>query len=401
MEPKALDLGAGIQLTPMTLIIVSLVFVTLYKKYFAKKDEDKSSIHMGKADLFIFLFYISSVISYISMPHINVLYGLMKIGEAIILYYLLRKYLNREMIPGVAKIIIFSFIYQMVLGLLQGALQRNIGLTTELVTQTSPYGFTASENDALYRVTGVFGHPNFLASFLLIFLPFIFYYLKDSLWSSIIKILAVVAMIFTYSRLAWFLTLIFLIMYFYQKKDIYLKLLRKNVKSLGLGLLGCIMLLIILFPYLNARISTVSEAFEDPGSMTTRFKLAEEALNLIVQFPLTGVGLNRSLEYYSQYPVTDFFQGFIPTSFFKIHSLFLEIAAEAGLPALLFFLIFIYLVIVKYIRDTKSNQSKEMSIFRKSAFYGFVLFLIFSNFHPFLFSNQMRYFFLLSAIILA
>ena len=158
--------------------------------------------------------------------------------------------------------------------------------------------------------------------------------------------------------------------------------------------------LLIVTPYIYLRLNTIPEAFDEPGSMTTRFKLAREAFSLISQYPLIGIGLNRSLEFYSTNPVSDLFLNIKPSSSYNIHNLMLEIASETGIIGLIFFLLFVFQVIKKYFHDRNKIESLWIKNFRKACFYGIILWLIFASFNPFLGTSQMRYFVLLSALLM-
>ncbi len=395
MQPKELNLDSGYWISPLTFLILALLPFSIIVKKFTVKLPDVS----------IILFLLWLALGFILNPHINVFYGLILLTELILAYFILRLNLKRVDFPDIVILFISMLIFQLVIGLPQLVLKRPLGLTAEVETGVSPYGTLAAEGENLYRLSGTFWHPNFFASYLIAFLPFVFFAkTKYPLFDNLFRILISVVIIFTQSRLALFLMIGFYLIYAYEKR-VYLtsKLLNKlrtNKRLLTVSAVSVITAFIIVMPYVYLRLNTVPEAFDDPGSMTTRFKLAQEAFSLITQYPISGVGLNRSLEFYGVNPVTDIFQNMRPSSFYKIHNLFLEIAAETGIIGLMFFLLFVSLVIKKYLNDRNKIESLWIKNFRKACFYGLILWLIFSSFHPFLGTSQMRYFVLLSALLM-
>ncbi|MFA6570531.1 MAG: O-antigen ligase family protein [Bacteroidota bacterium] len=283
-------------------------------------------------------------------------------------------------------------VFQTILGGFQAVLGRPIGLISESVSSGNPYGYTAAEDTDLFRITGSFGHPNFLAAFLLIAIPYLLLNPSASLVINFLRIGSFALLFFTYSRVAWFIGVGYLLLYLYQNySGKFIKRIKSIKKSL-VFLCGLLVVLILVFPFLITRIQTFSVAFDEFGSMGVRFKLYEEALNLVVQYPVSGVGFNRSLEVYSSNPATNLFTKITPSSFYRIHNTFLEMATEIGIPGFTVFILFLVSLFYHY-RNNKNWISRASLI-------GLIGFIGISLLNPFFHTTQFRMFFLLVPIIL-
>lgn len=382
LHPESMSLGSGYSISPMTIYILLLLPLSLLKK----------SFKFQFVDLFILLFYISSLFSFFLFPYLNVFWGVISLTDVILLYFILRNNIERKDFENLSIILIFLLLFQSILAFVQFLLKRPIGQLIESVTINSPYGLVTSENTNLYRSTGTFTHPNFLASFILLTFPFIFFIpIKNKLFKYI-RILPIIILVFTYSRAAWIILLALFISMVANKHyfDKFFKFLSTRIK---LVLVIIPFLILPFIPYVTTRLNSFSLAFEDFGSMGVRFKTYSEALNIISQYPLTGVGLYRSITEYANNPFTDLFQVTQVGRFYGIHNTFLEIAAEVGLPGLLFFVLFLTLVFYHYWKSDRKYP-------KNAAFYGLLGLIAISMFNPFFHTAQFRLFFLLAAVII-
>ena len=217
MEPKELNLGSGYMITPTTILLFLLLVFSFTKK--------PKSFHV--ADIFVLFLFLWSVINFLLFPYSNVLYGILSLGEIVLLYYFLRIHLTKNLFVSVGYLFISMLFFQTFLGTLQLFLRRPVGLLIEAVTFANPFGVTASENENLFRLTGTFGHPNFFASFLLISLPFLFFSPVKNKLFTILKFLALTALFFTYSRAAWGIILFLFILWLASQKNILLKIISR------------------------------------------------------------------------------------------------------------------------------------------------------------------------------
>lgn len=380
VEPEELNFGSGYWISPMTVILVCLIPLSFNQKIKSLKF----------TDFIILAFFLWSLMGFFYFPYNSVLYGIFSLGEIVLLYFILRMYLTKENLKDVSRIIISMIIFQSIIGLIQFFLKRPIGILAESSTFLSPFGLVTAEDVNLYRFTGTFAHPNNFAASLLAILPFLFLAKVKNHRLLILYLIPLFVLFFTYSRAAWAIFIIIFILTLYRKR------MHLNIPSVSpplriLFVIFGFILFIFFAPPLVARINTIPQALEEKGSMDVRFKLFEEGLSLVGQYPLTGVGLNQSMAAYASSPVTDLLE--FSRKFYRIHNLFLEIATEAGIPGLVIFVLFLLSIFWSYF-------NKEKNYIRNAAMLGFIALIGISMLNPFFHASQFRLFFLLSAIIL-
>lgn len=384
MEPAFANPDTGWLISPMTILLfVSVPFIL----------QNKSKFQLPDLLAVIFLFW--NFITLFFNPFDNVLYGIIRTGEVVLIYFILRMVLEKKDEENIYYLLISMLGFLTVLALLQFIFQRNIGLVVESVNIYYPYGLTALENINLFRVTGGSGHANLFAIVLMSLLPLTL--TSEKIWIIILSGMGLTVLVLTHSRAAWLIGLIiFLSMLIVGRK----KNFRKNGATFTkyFRLSYYLLLIMMLLPYILVRLITIPVAFEEWGSFGVRSKIWSEALNLINQNPLIGVGINRFQQMASENPVTDIFSRSGFTQATKIHNLFIEIATETGLAGLFIFLAYLISIYVCYIRNKSSIQDgiklKRISV------YSLTGLILISLFHPFFQTPQFRLIFLYAAIIL-
>lgn len=311
----------------------------------------------------------------------------------ICLYYLLRVFLIKTDFKIIPRLFISMLLFQIFLSTLQILLGHNIGLLTEAATVTYPYGLTATEEENIFRVTASYAHANMYAVVLITILPFLFLYQNWFVYA--IRVFWLINLLFTHARLAWFFGLLFF-GYFTVRE--YLQNYRRKKLEYLIKIGGIISVIFVFLPFFIVRLFTIPQAIGDRGSFGFRIKLIQEAIHIINQSPIIGIGINRFQEVATANAQTDIFTfplvEISQTS--EIHNLFAEIATETGLPALLLFCLFL-LSIYKYYFQFTRNKTFQ---YKKYALIGLTVLLIISQFHPVYLVNQFRLFFLFAALIL-
>ena len=184
------------------------------------------------------------------------------------------------------------------------------------------------------RVSGFLGHANVFARFLGCFLPLLLIsgvsldkFPLRSLYL-ISFALGLMSLILTYSRGAW-LAIIFslvLIASFLTTKKGRKKFRGVLVRILLLSLVS----IIIILPFSPKIITRLTR--DDYGAAYSRIPLAQTALKIIRQNPLTGIGLGNYsyvVPNYDPDPIVNKDSG--PLS---VHNIYLHVASELGIPAL-------------------------------------------------------------------
>jgi O-antigen ligase len=173
-----------------------------------------------------------------------------------------------------------------------------------------------------------------------------------------------------------------------------IQLIRNNFKWKTIILLSAFLIMAgILLPLVVSRMEPVRQTLTNFSLLDMRSKLFHEGIRLVSWHPVTGVGLNRSLGFYAEDPVTDIFFFVRPSGFYRIHNMFLEMASEIGIPGTIFFLLFLFSVIIHYAKQKPDG-------YKQAAFYGLLGLIGISMLNPFFHTSSFRWFLLLSAIIL-
>lgn len=376
------DIISGYFISPFTIVSLALLFITIRQNINLIRNADFLAVG--------FLFW--NFILFLLRPHPNSLFGIMTLGEITLAYLLLRNILQKRDLYYIPYLLSSILIFQTLVGLVQFITGGNVGILAESINIDFPYGLTASEEEVLYRVSGIATHANTFAMFLMIAIPYAYFF--RHVLSKVLIITWSVVLFLTYSRLAWvigFFEIIALsLMHFRVRMVTKLSLLILTVLS--------IMLVIIVSPLLLIRLETIPEALEENGSLGIRIKTYQEAWHQLSQFPILGVGLNMYLKNFVEDPVTDLFKFGQVSPYQKIHNFFLEVATESGIVGFLIFLGFI-LGVWKSANQIKSENKKFQKIigYTKIAFISYLAFVMF---HPVFLTPQMRIIYLLSAIML-
>lgn len=390
LEPQFLNMGSGWWITASTVILFPLLVLT----HFLKNKKQNHNLKIRSTDLLMVLFLVWNCISFLFTSNINSLFGLIQLFETVAIYLIFRIFINKTNIKYLILIIISMILFQSTIAVNQFLNKNPIGIIIEPVSQYFFQQVDNIESFQIFRSSGTFGHANMLGAFFVAFAPFLMFFKYSSLLIFLFNLLIIFSTILTYSRISWFFLVIEFILVTAWKKSL---IISKNnfvySKKIIIPILLLFLILLVL-PYLLIRIATLRNSILEFGSLGTRVKMSKEALNLISKYPIFGVGLNRSLEYYSQNPVTNIFTKQIPGAFYKLHNTFLEISTESGLVGLIVFISFIVNVIFK-----KSNSEIDNYTWI-SALIGFSGLLVLSYVNPFFHTPIFRLLIFLAAIML-
>ena len=350
----------------------------------------------------ILLFFIWGIFSfiYVSSHFQESLSGILRLGTTIIFYILIPIFFNeKRIIKSTFFILITIIVFESLLTLLQFLIGHPLSIVMEEGIFRYPFGKLESESNILFRPFGTMPEPTLLARFLTMLLPIflinikmIFHLPKWIRMTGII--LTVIAIFVSFTRFSWAVTLfILLAIYIWKRPTIKFNRLSQYLYFLNLVVL--LILSIYFFPYFKQRWMTTPISFEERGSFTIRVNLVKEAINLISQSPLFGVGLNRFKPFAQEYNITGYFKNWIA----PVHNIPLLIASEMGIPSLIFFTLFIYYSYKNYfIKRKKEKNINQRNILDAAALGGFIFILegmMGSNF----LSSHLTLFFLYMAIL--
>jgi O-antigen ligase len=157
---------------------------------------------------------------------------------------------------------------------------------------------------------------------------------------------------------------------------------KKLIKLFGLVVISCILVIIILFPYLKARffMITIQEQAVD-----LRFFYNRIALSIIKEKPILGIGIGNFVHYSQNYQtflraaskVAGVDSSVIPDWIYQPeHNVYLLIASEIGILGLLMFIIFVGTIILKGIREVFKGYSGGSICFLSLVFCFLIISLV-------------------------
>ncbi len=338
-----------------------------------------------KSDLFLIVFFLLSGVSLIKAGNLSLgIYQQLKLFEFLILFFYLKNNFSKIFnLDCALKILFFSAIFQVILGIGQFSLQRDFGLK---IFGESPLGpnidgvakITIS-GVKMIRAYGTFPHPNILAAFL-IFALFGFYVMflrskrdsfgKNLAWMSAFFIV-VFGLFLTFSRIAilsfsLFSLLIFLFLFF--KKGFYGFFRRRSFMLAAFFIISVIVCLVFMQKEFYSRF--VKDAL-DPG-INLRFFYNFISLSIVKENPFLGVGEGNfvwnlknhqgtlraaNLIYKIDAPETEITPYKVPDWLYQpVHNIYLLIASENGIFAVLIFAVFLYLILWPVINALKADN---------------------------------------------
>ena len=279
--------------------------------------------------LLLFWFFVSSIFS----PNIFLgLYRTLKFAEFLWLFYYIR---GAKFFQTVLSAILASAAFQSVLAIIQFTTQHSLGLWILGEERLSPVLAGVAKLDfhgqKIIRAYGTLPHPNVLATFL--FLAFFIIIppfsrprkRRDNLDLALIPLLTL-GLLLTFSRTVILLSVIAMVFLFFINRQ------KKQFAAFALSL--CVFG-IILAPYFFTRFSINPQE----QAVDLRIFYTQNALASIRAHPLFGVGPGQFTSY-QQAIITH--EKLPQWANQPVHNIYLLLASEAGLPALLFFLWFLY-----------------------------------------------------------
>lgn len=321
------------------------------------------------------------IISFLSLIHAENFYlGFFELIRAIIaflIFLFVADYVDSEKkINNTIILLLLGGSIQIIFGLYQWNFKQDLGLYFFGEMGLTPEKWA---EEPIVRVGGLIGHPNAFATYLTIILPFcITFLLKDR--KMIIKIASLVyliagmfALIATQSRGGWLGFGIAFILSF----SIFLI----TSKKFHLRLWPYMLMLIIslsVIGFLSYDVIEKRILIDDRGSAAARIPMMIDALNVIEDNPLLGVGMNNYALVIHTYDKTGIHREWQATT---VHNLFLLIAAESGLFAMVAFILF-WLLILRKVFNLLMLEKKDFILLALAFFMSLVGFFIIHQVDP-------------------
>lgn len=209
---------------------------------------------------------------------------------------------------------------------------------------------------ATWRVGGTYRHPNYLAVPMAVLIPvmaaaFLAFQGKMRIFFGLGLLAQIVTLTLTLSRAgmvsAIVATLIFVLLIL--RNRVGQQLLKRNLAVLMVFTLA---LAVVLSFYSGPIVRKVFQS--DPMNLKSRIELNEMAMEMIVAHPFIGVGINNHTSAGQEFSFFNYYQAAfnLPP---VVHNIYLLIASEIGIPGLIAFLAFIFLVLHQSWRALRTN----------------------------------------------
>lgn len=336
------------------------------------------------ADGFLIVFYawvVTSDLFASRHPDISLALSLLSLHVPIAYFYI-RAYIGtwKNFSAVILALVIAIVLFQSYVSFQQLRISSPVGKTIEFMPDIAEFGQAADELPNRFRPLGTFPHANNMAATASFLLPILIsaLYVKTS-YMLLISILCIVFLIVTsLSRGAWVASGVTI--------PIQIAILTKHLRVLRpripryLAVISGLLFVYLFAFFILPRIEKSFYVFEAGGGAYLREEQVKSTIAIVARYPLLGTGTLMSvLEGVSLEPMGIF--KFYPVF---IHNAYLLIAAEHGIPALLFFLCFVISLALPILRGIMHRKKRATNIVAMGALFGIASLLIIGLFQAFL-----------------
>jgi len=240
-------------------------------------------------------------------------------------------------------------------------------------------GYNDSLNKLLPRATGFYDIPmtfsEYISMISMIILSLLLFFRKKNAPFILALILVISGLYFSFTRGAWMGTLSgFLLLLFLRNKKLFFAGL---ITAAAIGSAA-----LLLFPgsTISRRIYTLTERKDNP--VIKRMFIWECSLNMVRDFPLTGVGWECFRKAYPRYtnysgPYRGWkWRQFITKTYTHAHNNFLNIAAETGIIGMGAFLWIIIVIFAEFLVSYRNLTDDYLKSLHGGIFASLVVFLV-------------------------
>lgn len=373
-DPNGYSFFFGI--TIKSILGLTLLILSCFNK---NKTLIKNQNYSSKNKYLLIFYLLALITSSLFQPRLNtVAIGIIRLSLSIWFYFLASNYFSLKNKKNIFKYYILSLIiFSSFIGLLQFIKQKPLGKFIELTPGFSTEtGYSTTDGEKQYRVSGFISHPVYFGSFMSILIPIlitVFLKSKNKIHKTLylcIILTSIVVLLATLSRSTWMnLALIISLFYFYIKKNDILFQIKISPQIKKFLFFLAFLSIIPITPIVFTRIKSIPDLFNNKdGSLYSRLSLLDTSIKMIKLKPFTGIGLNNfSFESYNQNSAN-----FVAPP----HNTIFIFLSELGIPTTFFFIIFVFLSL----KPKKPIFKKEIISF--GVWIGLLTFIISSQFHP-------------------
>ncbi len=370
----------SIALVETCTVLAIVAFVLKKAIALATNTNNERSFHflLRPPTLWLLLFFIFCLLSVFNSPpylgkSLNALLG--KWGKFIMLYFSVSDHLREE---GRIRSILNVFLASAALVVLDTFSQRFLGIEFLLGRPMVDVNYAGR---TVYAVTGALKHPNDFAVYLTCMVPMLYSFrlglhhskppqtfpvLLHRSTLSLALCLLIIALVLTYSRAGWLGLLI----------ACGVMLLCLPEKKWLIGMIAGFIALVAFSPGMAERVSMTLRSGGDSG----RYQLWNGTWAMIADHPLSGRGIGTFMAVFQ-----DYVQG---RGAMYAHNCYLQIWAETGFFALLFFLLFLAWVFKEAFSSLHKTPTGETRYLLAGLSGGALAFLVQSAFDTNLYSLQ-------------
>ncbi len=305
------------------------------------------------------------------------LIGMFALGKGVLMYFVLSRLINSSArLKAVAISFLCILLFQSFWSEYQFVRGSPTGRFFDLASFKS--GLTANsvieQGMTIFRPSGTLEDPNAFALYVLMLLPIPLYlllYSKNMLFQLFFltaSLLGIGAVLISSSRTGYAVLTLLLLFIIRSEKSRLIPMLSRVVRHSRAAFFLLLFLLITTLSLLPniilPRLAGLLEGYQ-ATVITSRVNLAKEAIVIIQNHPVLGIGLNGFVPEMVKTNITGVSQGFLA----EVHNLYLLIAAELGLPGL-----FIFLLIVAELMRQRKNVRQPLGT---ALFYGVCVYLLF------------------------
>lgn len=335
----------GFALSPNLIITVFLLMIIVRDSILNSSARKKLfSIFSNKINITFVLFFVWIYISDIfgsREPALSLLFDIFVIPTFILFFYLQLYVANLKKFLFVLVALFSAFIvFESTISFQQFFAKGPIGRNIEYQKDIEYAGKAVDEIEFTYRPDGTFDHANSLGmnlTFWLSFLAAVWFKTKDKRLLFIFGI-GITSLIMTLSRSAWLglasgiLSLLYIL-----EKVKKIKLLIPQPKLFLI--FGVLLIPLLIFFILPRTEKSVYSFLQDDGGGTMRLQQISATWQIILSYPIFGVGTNMLIPIGLEY---------LPQSVFgkvalDVHNWYLSLIANHGIPSFILFMSFVAL----------------------------------------------------------
>lgn len=380
----------GIPITSFSNIILVLLLVSLAAQ---------RRFRFTAVDILFVCFYLVAAVSVIMASNIDASFtSLLKLTYGLIVYFVFSQlFLTKRQLSLIMYTALGIIFFQGFLAIAQFIKGGLIGIPIENIRSlVQSEGLFPIQDSLYFRVVGTLSHPSILATFIALLAPitialrFLQRDLKHVVVLHIATILCIVIQLLAASRwglITTFFALIYTAVLLHNFTSISL---RKTFQEAKIDILVVLLILPIVFLHQTFFVRFTQFSLED-ASFIVRSNLVSQALSMIKEQPLFGVGIGGFTAYMQNYDLSPLQ---IANSFpAPVHNAYLLVASEMGMIGLVLFLALPYMLMKLFLKSVKS-LSKETKLIAISLFSSFGVYFFNGLWDPRTFGDRIGFLFL-------